>query len=43
MIIESTFLKVKDLDLFIIENAFEFIQFNLILFFEYKEFRFIKQ
>ena len=35
MIIESTCLKVKDLDLYIVETACKFIQFSLILFFEF--------
>ena len=43
MIIESTCLKVKDLDLYIVETACKFIQLSPILFFEYKEFYFIKQ
>ena len=42
MIIERTCLKVKDLDLYIVEIACKVIQFSLILFVEYKEFYFIK-
>ena len=42
MIIESTCLKVKDLDLYIVETARKFIQFSLIIFFEYKDYYIIK-
>ena len=38
IIIESTCLKVKYLDIYIVETECKFIQFSLLLFFEYKEF-----
>ena len=38
MTIESTCIKVKDLDLYIVETACKFIQFSLIIFFEYKDY-----
>ena len=40
MIIESTCLKVKDLDLYIIETAYKFIKINVVLLFNYEEFLF---
>ena len=40
MIIETTCLRVKGLDLYIIENACKLIKIRLILLFKYKEFLF---
>ena len=40
MIIESTCLRVKDLDLYIVETAFKFIKNSVILLFKYEEFLF---
>ena len=42
MIIESICLKVKELDLYIIDTTFKFIKITLILLFKYKEFYFIE-
>ena len=43
MIIESTCLRIKDLDLYIIESACKFIKTMLILFFKFKNFHLFKQ
>ena len=40
MIIESTCLRVKDLDLYIIETACKFIKISVTLLFKYKKFLF---
>ena len=40
MIIESTHLRVKDLDLYIIKTACKFNKVSVILLFKYKEFLF---
>ena len=40
MLIESTCIRVKDLDLYIIETACKFIKVSVILLFKYKEFLF---
>ena len=42
MIVESTSLKVKDLDVYILETACKFIDISQNILFEYKEFYFIK-
>ena len=43
MIIESTCIRVKDLDLYIIETACKFIKISLILYLNIKSFYLIKQ
>ena len=43
MIIESTYLRVKDLNLYTIETACKFIKISLILFLNMKSFYLVKQ
>ena len=40
MIIESTCLRLKDIDQYIIKSAYKFIKASVVLLFNYKEFLF---